>query len=412
MKNKMSLFASFLLILSLISCASFKSKDSISVQLTNNTSVSLHDYTFEIKIDSSDFHLTGKYLQILSGNKLVASECIPVSNDSHHQRFFFQTDLPAASSIEVTLKSTNSAPGSNFPKKTLAELWYKSGGHFENKIYTGGEFQSFKSLRVPDECTDHSFFIKYEGPGWESDKIGYRLYLDWRNAIDIYGKKVNTMVLPKVGLDGYESYHEMADWGMDILKVGPSLGIGSIGYWNGKSAERVAETDSVVCEIVADGNLYSDVVVNYYGWKIADTSVDLQSSLSITAGSRATHHIAILSNDISNLCTGIVKLDSTYFFTGDSTRKWDYIATWGKQSLANDSLGMAVIFQRDVVQKITEDENNHVVVLTPNNKQVDYYLLAAWEQEPGGIKNAIEFVQYLNDFVTLLNTPVVIKIMK
>ena len=34
------------------------------------------------------------------------------------------------------------------------------------------------------------------------------------------------MVLPEVGLDGYDSYHEMSDWGADILKVGNRLGMG------------------------------------------------------------------------------------------------------------------------------------------------------------------------------------------
>jgi hypothetical protein len=37
---------------------------------------------------------------------------------------------------------------------------------------------------------------------------GYRLYLDWRNAFDILEKK-EVIVLPLVGQDGFDSYHEM-----------------------------------------------------------------------------------------------------------------------------------------------------------------------------------------------------------
>ena len=33
------------------------------------------------------------------------------------------------------------------------------------------------------------------------------------------------MVLQDVGQDGYDSYHEMADWGMDVLKVGDAAGV-------------------------------------------------------------------------------------------------------------------------------------------------------------------------------------------
>ena len=75
--------------------------------------------------------------------------------------------------------------------------------------------------------------------------------------MDIFGKIIPDMVLSQVGVDGYESYHEMSDWGMDILKVGKSLGLGSIAFWNGTKAERIEKTDSVICKILNDGILYS-----------------------------------------------------------------------------------------------------------------------------------------------------------
>jgi len=85
------------------------------------------------------------------------------------------------------------APAGNktreYPKRTQAEISIKVGGEFVNRKYEGGAFQNIQFLRVPPEHTDHSNFIRYEGPGWESDIVGYRFYLDWRNAIDIFGKK-------------------------------------------------------------------------------------------------------------------------------------------------------------------------------------------------------------------------------
>lgn len=82
---------------------------------------------------------------------------------------------------------------------------FKSGGRFIDRKYVGGQIINVRSLRVPAEHTDHSEFIRYEGPGWESDRIGYRFYLDWRNAIDLFGKKVSHIVLPTVGQDGFNS---------------------------------------------------------------------------------------------------------------------------------------------------------------------------------------------------------------
>ena len=115
------------------------------------------------------------------------------------------------------------------------------------------------------------------------------------------------MVLQNVGLDGFDSYHEMADWGMDILKVGESLGIGSIGMWNEGKANRVAVTDSVTSEIVLNGSVESLIRTKYFGWKVGDRIYNLTSELSIFAGSRMTKHHLKIDGEAENLCTGIVK---------------------------------------------------------------------------------------------------------
>ncbi|HET9052565.1 MAG TPA: DUF4861 family protein, partial [Cyclobacteriaceae bacterium] len=111
----------------------------------------------------------------------------------------------------------------NYPKRTQAELSHKINGEWKEREYIGGEFQNENYLRVPSEHKDHSWFIRYEGPGWESDQVGYRMYLDQRNAVDVFGKLVSEPVLQKVGQDGFDSYHELQPWGMDVLKVAKSL---------------------------------------------------------------------------------------------------------------------------------------------------------------------------------------------
>lgn len=293
-------------------------------------------------------------------------------------------------------------------KRTQAEISIKTGGKWEEKKYTSGEFKNVSSLRVPDEHTDHSEYIRYEGPGWESDKVGYRFYLDWRNAIDIFGKLTPEMVLQEVGLDGFDSYHEPADWGMDILKVGESLGMGSMGHWTGTNAARVAETDSVFCDITENGDLQSTITTTYYGWKTQNGKTDLTSEMSIQAGSRLTRNDISLSESLDNICTGIVKHEKANFFTGNSTdeQPWGYIATYGQQTLNDDNLGMAILFKKGDLLEITEDDHSHVIVLKPTNNKITYYFLAAWEKEPEGITQENEFLSWLDETVQKLNNPV------
>lgn len=297
-----------------------------------------------------------------------------------------------------------------FPKKTQAEISHKVGGKWENQKYKGGTFKKVSSLAVPTEHTDHSEYIRYEGPGWESDKVGYRFYLDWRNAVDVFGKKISKPVLHQVGLDGFDSYHEPANWGMDILKVGKSLGVGSIGFWDGQRAIRVEKTGSLLCEIVENGNLRSRIRTTYRGWEINETEVDLVSELAICAGERLSRQALSLSDNLPNLCTGIGKHEGTQLlrYIPENPANWGYMATYGQQSLAGDNLGLAIFFKGSDLLELTEDAYSHVLVLHPENGQLTYYFSAAWEQEAGGVKSLEAFQDYLDTEVLKLNQTILV----
>ncbi|MCG3120085.1 MAG: hypothetical protein ALAOOOJD_02686 [bacterium] len=347
---------------------------------------------------------------ILANSKDLASQADDLDGDGSADQIISVADFAPNEVKKLTVHYAKSGKlMREYPKRTQAELSHKVGGRFVDRKYEGGTFENVRFLRVPPEHTDHSGYIRYEGPGWESDKIGYRFYLDWRNATDIFGKKTPNMVLQNVGQDGFDSYHAMLDWGMDVLKVGDALGIGTLAMWQEGKANRVAQTDSVTCAIVSNGAVYSQIQTKYYGWKIGPGSYDVVSNLSITAGSRLTKHVVEISGNPQNLCTGIVKLDSTKLLASPAASEgWVYWATYGKQSLANDKLGMAVLYQKNDLSEVTEDQFSHVVVLKPKNGRLTYYFLGAWEQEPNGIRTAEEFEAYLNQTVRELNSPIAI----
>lgn len=294
--------------------------------------------------------------------------------------------------------------------QNYAELSVAQGGTWQDGTkghmeYLGGtSFENVESLKVPEQHTDHTWFIRYEGPGWESNKIGYRVYLDWRNAIDIFGKKTDAMVLPQVGQDGFDSYHEMADWGLDILKAGKGLGIGSIGRFNNGEVLHFNEVDSTFAKVENTID-YSAVHINYNGWKTAEDKIDLAQELSIKPNVRYTKHSITPSAALEGICTGIVKHGVNYFNKQDENSSWGYIATYGKQTLVEepDNLGMAVFYKVSTVEEVTEWEHDHLVVFKPTTEKVTFYFLGAWEQEKDGIKTETEFLDYLDTLLKELN---------
>lgn len=308
--------------------------------------------------------------------------------------------MAAACTQQKTKQSETTAPAE---QKTQAYLGLKEGGEWvwvtkssgkEQWEYQGGEFKSVESLKMDEKHTDHSFDIQMEGPVWESDKVGYRLYLDWRNATDIFGKKTTDLVLQGVGLDGFDSYHEVSDWGVDVLKVGESLGIGSLAFWDGEKAIRVEKTDSIISS-VQNSPEKSTVIVDYYGWEINKIKTDIHTTLEIEPGSYLTKYSIELSEELPNLATGIVILPDTQEDLFDVNEDWSCLATFGVQTLQTDKLGMSVIFRKDQMLQETSDKLSHVIVLKPENKKLTYYFAAAWQQDASGVQSMEDFQNLL-----------------
>ena len=151
---------------------------------------------------------------------------------------------------------------------------------------------------------------------------------------------------------------------------------------------------------------------SYYGWLVGKKKYDLISALSIAAGSRLTKCNLEISDNPENIVTGLAKYEGTDFIKHTSDAKWAYISLYGNQTLVDpdDKLGIAVFYKRSELGNLTEDDLNYVLKLKPVNGKVEYYFCAAWDQEPNGIKNRNEFIQYLDDTLEQLNNPPVVQV--
>ncbi|WP_143872592.1 glycoside hydrolase family 88 protein [Catenovulum sediminis] len=373
-----------------------------SMTLKNPSAFARNDETTFFTHESLGINSTDprvKDLVVKNGSQLIPSQNIDTDNDGFVDQLAILNNFSAGQSIQLTISPDPllSAQAS-FEKRTQAEISRKVGGQWQGKKYIGGYFENVDELVTPPQYTDHSEYIRYEGTGLESNKVGYRFYMDWRNGFDIFGKTKDQIALHNIGLDGYASYHEMQDWGMDILKVGKSLGMGGYGYWNGKSVERVSKVDSWRSKIIENGPVYSSIQLDYRGWAVDGKKVDLISRMSMTAGSRLVNVRLSTSEKVDNLAVGLVKHPNTTWLQGETNvhgTAWVYFASYGKQTLNNDNLGMALFVRKTNIKDITQDENNYVIVTKSNHNALEYYFAAAWQGEQNGIKNQQSFEQYL-----------------
>jgi hypothetical protein len=402
----------------LLTTSAFAQKTSeFAVKVTNTAAIATEEVP--VKVEISKYAKQGlsfdeATFSVLDGKNEVPFQVLDENGDKNPDNLLFLAKFKEKESksfvFKFDQKNKKLVPQ---VKRTQAELSHKEGGTWNNRKYEGGTFKNVDYLRVPAEHTDHSFFIRYEGPGWESDKVGYRFYLDWRNAIDIFGKTTPDMILQQVGQDGFESYHNKQAWGQDNFKVGKTLGLASIAQWSNNKAERVAKTDSVTCLIKTNGTLKSEIETKYYGWQVESTKCEVVSTIGVVAGDRICSMDLTINGTHGPFCTGLIKDSKAELLKSDKKGEWAYLATWGKQSLADDNLGIAVFYRTKDAVKVTEDALNHIVVLNPDNGHLKYYFLGAWEQELNGVaKTKAEFVAYLNKTLLLLNHPLTIEVKK
>lgn len=390
--------------------------ESFSVKVTNPLNAERSGIWVYVPAAKTPKGFNSKAFAVFDADKEIPSQYNATDKD-YPGILLVLDQLKAKEVKKLTVRySKTGAVAHTYPKRTQAELSHKINGEWKGREYIGGEFKNVDYLRVPPEHKDHSWYLRYEGPGWESDQVGYRLYLDQRNAVDVFGKLVTEPVLQKAGLDGFDSYHELQPWGMDVLKVAKSLGVGSIASLVDSSAVRVEKTDSVTCRITENGVVYSSFLTRYLGWNTGVSKVDLDSRISIHAGTRLTHNRITITGSIDNISTGLIKDDKVKpkLFTkkGDAST-YGYIATYGGQSLnKGDNLGIVVFFNPKQLMELTEDQFSHIVKLRPTGGKIDYYYAGVWQLEPNGITDEAGFVAYIEKTAKELASPVKVEIVK
>ena len=196
----------------------------------------------------------------------------------------------------------------------------------------------------------------------------------------------------------------MNDWGADILKVGKGLGIGSIGRISNNEVLHFKDVQDTYVKI-KNTVKNSNVLINYKGWKTKNQSIDFTSKLTIFPNQRYTQHTIQSSSALEGICTGIVNLHGLPLIKKISkSNKWAYFATYGKQTLFNDNLGMAIFYYVDNAENVFKGEHDYLLQFKPTTDKITFYFLGAWEKELNGIKSETQFIEYLDNLLNSLET--------
>ncbi len=324
----------------------------------------------------------------------LPSQCDDLDKDGQWDELAFLVDLNAGEVKTLYFNAVSEQEEPDFPKRTNVRFGYAEEPFAE---VTGED-----RLKSTDSPTISGIF-QMEGPAWENDLVAFRNYYDARNGIDIFGKATTDMVLDSAGIRG-QNYHEMDDWGMDILKVGNSLGAGAIGILVGDEVTRVGRCERGTYEFIAEGPVRAIFKLKYFGVSVEDRTYDIVHRISIYAGDlfyRSQVSVDGLQGD-EQLVTGIVNMEQKQSFSMEKDG-FQIIASHGNQAYLGEALGMAVLVpEKNFIETwMAPDEGEgvvetHMIAIELNPGQsADYYFFSGWEYQDEGFRTRDYFKQQL-----------------
>jgi len=225
--------------------------------------------------------------------------------------------------------------------------------------------------------------------GWESNRIAYRTYY---GKIDVFGKKGSRLKLRE--LKG--AYHQEADWGMDILHLGPSAGVGGLYLWQDGQAipamneEGQPENVKITKRVRVDGPLRSIVEVELAGLRTPQGPFHLTRRFTIYAeGQHTEERLTLVGGEGGDLLysPGLLQIEGERWGQGsaggEEGQGLTYLWNWGKQNHPDvadaGEIGLALLVPTATLVDVTTAGPDHVLrCRIRSGVPQQHYLAADW----------------------------------
>jgi hypothetical protein len=394
-----------------------------SIVISNSTAIERQDELVVLKREDIQKKLPlVKFINAAINERKIVVQHDDLNGDGKWDEAVFLYSFKPNEKIVVKLASTNVEQTKGAKQRAHVRLRKK------NADDTFGPSVKKETMPLKNPATDFSkqALPPYltEGPAWENDKVAFRLYFDVRNAKDIFGKRTSKMMMDTVGVNPKVIYHDLADWGMDILHVVKSLGAGglalSVPQLNGNDTlmrvggQNVRQT---IYEQIADGPVRAIFKITY-NWEVAGKPVQIIEQTSIWGGqyfyeSKVTVKGAPTGTKlVSGMGAFYHCLSQSYQENGANI-----ILTHGRQSENKDYLGMAIVAPSAAVAYTGATPNEASDILNTyisaqdinSNKPCLYRYYVGWEKTDGRFASLNYFKSILSKEALRSSMPIQIK---
>ena len=256
-------------------------------------------------------------------------------------------------------------------------------------------------------------------PGWESELFGYRSYGPF--VIDMFGKyKSNPGLRLKTFYNESNkqiyNYHVDSKLGMDILHVGPTVGLGGVALKTDAEVFKPS-SGSLDCRVIVSGPVRSIVEMRKENWHNDIGTFNVIRTATIYAHHFETQiqdEIAVLEISKSTeagIGTGMKKEENMHYQA--DPQKGLFLLWYNQPMYDIGDMGFGLYFDQPDNFSSTEDEKNYYYLL--KNKiapgavlKYNFVAFGAWKRA-GYVNNMNEFRQFAENII-MLQTPVTMNI--
>jgi hypothetical protein len=421
MTSKLKLYVP-IAVMALMSCKAQQNKVVSTIILSNASNIELVDKAVSIKRSVIDKTYTQNFPLLICKTDTIPTQVNDLDGDGKWDELFVVANFASKEKKIVQLKWVNEAP--KFPIRTSVRFGKREAENIPLQPATSetvNAHQVYKKLGFQKYQTD--------GPSWENDKVGFRHYLDGRNAKDVFGKKIPAITPEDVGINSAgaveDNYHVMHDWGRDIFPVGTSVGLGGYALQINNEITRLGiigtdtlnNIENTTFKIVAEGPVNSVLNYKYSNWKASGNQYQVNETTSIWPGMYAFKNTVKIKG-ITGKETFLIALSNINNQNGlkvIEVGKWvcliqhDYL-TYKREWI----LGTAIIVpKKDYLGYIEAPKTGQLTdsyfakMKIVENTSIRYFAVAGWELSAD--KN-FKDAQYFTDYVTNLAKQLAIEI--
>jgi hypothetical protein len=330
----------------------------ITIKCTNKLPIERKSQTVELKgIDLAALNtdLNKIHIKDSSGKELIAQAV--------------DTDLDEMHKPDILIFQADFAPNQSKSFTALA------GGALKYKL---------------EDIKAHGRFVRerFDDFAWENDRIAHRTYgkalITWKgepltsSSIDIWSKRTPKMVIDEWYM--VDNYHTDTGEGADFYSAGATRGCGGDGLW--ADNKLVGASNFVDSRVYTNGPIRVMFELVYEPFDVGGTKVSEIRRITLDAGSNLDHIQCFYKpqGEMKKL-TAAVGLKKTPGAKLDFNEKAGTLTDWEKVEKNQGMQGLAIIADPKLIQKQTEDEKNHLLLLdVGSDNSINYWAGFFWDK--------------------------------